>query len=129
LTLALSTPVWRIVKYAVTFPFRPLETIEYDSSSDETHTKPGNPTWKAKRQVRKFKRANRNLEDYRESDFWQINRENIEDNYKVPPHNRQSEEQAEGKAGSWRRSSRKSSSGSKRRRNQGAADQTATASV
>lgn len=130
MTLALSTPVWRLVKYAVTFPFRPLETIEYDSSSDETNAKSGNQTRKAKRQLRKFKKASRNLEDYRESDFWQVNRENIEDKYEVPAHNRQPEEQASGKPGSWRRSSRKSSSRGKRKENQDrAANQPANASV
>lgn len=130
MTLALSTPVWRIVKYAVTLPFRPLETIEYDSSFDETNSTSGNQTRKAKRQLRKFKKANKNLEDYRENDFWHVNRENIEDKYEVPAHNRQPEEQADGKPGSWRRSSRKSSSGGKRKRNQDrAADQPANASV
>lgn len=104
LTLALSTPVWRRLKFAVTFPFHPLETVECDSSTDERVSKSGNQTRKAKRRLRKFKKVNKNIEDYRENDFWQINRENIEDKYEVPAHNRQPEEQADGKSGSWRSS-------------------------
>jgi hypothetical protein len=118
------------VKYVVTFAFRPLETVEYDSSSDEINSKSRNQTQKAKRRLRRLKKPNNNLEDYRENDFWQVNRENIEDKYEVPVHNRQPEELADGKPGSWRRSSRKSSSGGKRKKNQDrAAGQPANALV
>jgi hypothetical protein len=104
LTLALSTPVWRRVKFAVTFPFHPLETVDCDSSSDDAASKSGKQTRKPKRRLRKFKKVNKKIDDYRENDFWQVNRENIEDTYEVPAHNRQSEDPADGKSGSWRSS-------------------------
>jgi hypothetical protein len=104
LTLALSTPVWRRVKFAVTFPFNPRENVECDPFSEETVSKSGKETRKAERRWRKYKKVNKNTEDYRENDFWQVNRENIEDKYEIPAHNKQSEEQQDGKSGSWRSS-------------------------
>ena len=130
MTLALSTPVWRVVKFAVTFPFRPLETVECDTSGDEASSKSGNQKAKAKkRQLRRFQKANKKTEDYHESDFWPINRENVEDKYEIPSQNRQPEQPADGKPRSWGSSHKSLSLGKGKKNQDKAANQPANASV
>ena len=102
LTLALSTPVWRRVKYVVKFPFHPFETAENDSATEETD--PNSATAKkAKRYWRRFKKVKK-TENYRERDFWEVNQERKGDRYEIPAQNKRSGEQPSDKGPSWRSS-------------------------
>lgn len=109
MTLALSTPVWRWVKYVVKFPFHPFETIDEDSSNDEADPK-STSAKKAKRQMRRFKKVKRKT-NYHETDFWEV-MEKKKDEYEIPAQNRQSASQPSEKGGTWR--SHKSFSSDKR---------------
>lgn len=110
MTLALSTPVWRWVKYVVKFPFHPFEIVDDDSSSEGTDPKLTTAK-KAKRQMRKFKKVKKTT-NYHETDFWEVNLEKKKDEYEIPAQNRQLADRSSDKGGTWR--SHKSFSSHKR---------------
>jgi hypothetical protein len=97
LTMALSTPVWRRVKYILKFPFHPFETLDEDSSTEGTDPSTAK---KAKRRLKRFKKVKKKM-NYHEIDFWEVNQERKEDTYEIPMQNRQLQDQSSGKVGTW----------------------------